>query len=457
VNDDSKAKELCAQHFYDKVRKEFVVLNGDGDWCSHAEGGYKRILASMWFSKKVREGDDSGAQRDPLSQVDRAMYDAAHLRGLDYCGRLAGCPKGIHVLPGVGRILVTQGPSLYQPDASGADWPNLRAFFGTLLIDDSAQMPTFIAWLAMGVRSLYAHKPRPGQAVVFAGPRNCGKSLAQQLITEILGGRMARPYQYMSGLTPFNSDLFQAEHQIIEDDQPSTRLEERRNFGSKIKEITANERQRLHAKGRDAIMLPVFWRATISVNDEPENLMMLPPMDDSLADKLIIFRAKRAVLPCDTDTTEGRDECWKTLVAEIPALVAHLLNSFDVAPAMRDGRYGFRAFHHPEIIASLCDLAPESRLLSIVDTEIFGALSTCTEWEGTSQELERRLIGSDSVAYDARKLFTYPTACGVYLSRLLVRLPQRFERVKTEKHNLWKLKKDSFSQKCEDAARMEDF
>ena len=37
----------------------------------------------------------------------------------------------------------------------------------------------------------------------------------------MFGGRAARPYQFMSGLTSFNSDLFEAEHLMIEDEQAS--------------------------------------------------------------------------------------------------------------------------------------------------------------------------------------------------------------------------------------------
>lgn len=56
----------------------------------------------------------------------------------------------------------------------------------------------------------------------------------------------------------------------------------RRNLRSHLKQMTVNEAQRLHAKNRDAIMVKPFWRLSISLNDEPEDLHVLPTIDAGL-------------------------------------------------------------------------------------------------------------------------------------------------------------------------------
>ena len=48
--------------------------------------------------------------------------------------------------------------------------------------------------------------------------------------------------------------------------------------------------------------LKPFWRMSISCNEEPENLMILTPMDDSLADKMIILKAYRNPMPMPQST-----------------------------------------------------------------------------------------------------------------------------------------------------------
>ena len=90
---------------------------------------------------------------------------------------------------------------------------------------------------------------------MLAGPRDCGKSLLQSLLTILFGGRSAKPYRYMTGETSFNADLFGAEHLVIEDEQPNTDIRARRNFGAQIKEFTSNPMQSCHGKFREAVGL----------------------------------------------------------------------------------------------------------------------------------------------------------------------------------------------------------
>jgi hypothetical protein len=49
----------------------------------------------------------------------------------------------------------------------------------------------------------------------------------------------------------------------------------------------------MHAKHREALTLDPIWRMTISLNEEPESLQVLPPLDESLEDKIIILRATK--------------------------------------------------------------------------------------------------------------------------------------------------------------------
>src|SRR5947199_4251918 len=90
------------------------------------------------------------------------------------------------------------------------------------------------------------------------------------------------------------------------------------------KNITVNDWQRCHAKNRVAISLAPFWRLSVTVNDEPENLMVLPPIDDSIEDKLIILRASKFMMPMPTVTLEQRKAFWQTLVEELPAFLYDL-------------------------------------------------------------------------------------------------------------------------------------
>ena len=422
---------------YDSGRKSYWTTNSRGGWIEITEPSLRKILRSAGFYNKPNKGDY-------LSQVDQKIKEIFTEQDVDYAGPLAGYNSGLIRRCG-NRLLVTSSPKLIQPQEG--EWPVLQTFFERLLVDGRYdQRPFFFAWLKIAYDSIRRGIWHPGQVLGLAGVRNSGKSLNQALITEVLGGRSAKPYRYMSGRTDFNADLFGAEHLMIEDEHSSTDIRARRQFGAQIKQFTVNETQSCHGKGRQALTLPPLWRVSISVNEEPEAMMVLPPMSDSehdsVADKLFLLRAMKAEMPMPTVTHDQRHAFWKRMMSELPAFIHFLLN-WDIPEELRDGRFGIKTWHHPKLLAALDELAPETRLLALADQVCFGEegivdmkLVMRTEWSGTAEQLERRLFDSIFAA-EARRLLSYPTACGVYLGRLAGRRQSRVKQLRTATARKW--------------------
>ena len=413
--------------YFDSFRGHYWIEDARTRWMPMNETGLKRLLKSKGFSAKAAEGE-------AVSALDLAIIEIQHNRNVDYAASLAGYAKGVYEILG-SRVLVVDSPKLIEPQAG--TWRTLQVVFDGLLADEHFDQTVYLfGWLKLALESLRAGERRPGQAFAVAGPKDCGKSLLQKLITELLGGRMASPYQYMTGATPFNGEMFRAEHLVIEDNAASTDIRARRSFGALLKTITVNDHQPCFAKGKQAVSLTPFWRLSISVNDEPENLMVLPPIDDSIEDKLILLKAHSTPLPMPTGTMEERRRFWDTLVSELPAFV-HFLGEWEIPRELQSQRFGVTHFHHPDLLRTLDDLAPESQLLEIIDAELFGG-PLPEAWEGKSEELEKRLIGSDSGnAYAARRLLGFRAACGTYLGRLAKKHPARVSRRVLDGYSLW--------------------
>jgi hypothetical protein len=126
---------------------------------------------------------------------------------------------------------------------------SVGTYLDSLLFDSRYDQRQYVyAWVKIAYEALRKGLWRGGPAMALAGPRGCGKSLLQNLFTEILGGRSAKPYRYMSGGTQFNADLFGPEHLMIEDEHSSTDIRSRRAFGSNIKQFTSNHTQSCHGK-----------------------------------------------------------------------------------------------------------------------------------------------------------------------------------------------------------------
>ena len=62
---------------------------------------------------------------------------------------------------------------------------------------------------------------------------------------------------------------------------------------------------------------------------------MLPPLDDSIADKLIMTKVERAIMPMATDTPPGRRKFWDAGCAELPYFV-NFLDEYEIPEDQKD-------------------------------------------------------------------------------------------------------------------------
>jgi energy-coupling factor transporter ATP-binding protein EcfA2 len=394
--------------YYEHAKRIYHRQDNYGNWIQILETALQRHLQ---IQHKVAK-----------SSCAKVIDGIQGANSISYAGPLAGYKKGIY-LAGGEKILVTTSPNLIAP-VKGS-WAIISSILRGLLGDEEHdQLLYFKCWLKIGLEALYNNEVRPGQAIAIVGPKDCGKSFLQNIMTQVFGGRSGVPYQYMTGDTPFNKDLFGAEHLMIEDNDPKTDIKSRRALGSAIKGFTVNEDQRCHAKGRDALVLRPFWRVSITVNDEPENMMLLPPIDDSLADKLMIFKARHFTLPMPTVTASERSAIQRRITADLPAFIWHLFNETKVPRNLESRRFGVTHFHHPEIIAMLWDLDPEKRFLRLVENSFKGR----TRWEGSAEDLEAEL-GKCGDIYEVRKVLSWNNACGTYLGRLAKKYPDKVKHL----------------------------
>lgn len=412
--------------FYDPAKRCYWIPNDRGDMIEVSETSMTRHLINAGFVHNKSQG---------AALLDDELIRLQRTRDVLYAGPLAGHDVGLQEQCGQ-RILVTRSPRLLLPVVGAC--PSIEQLIFDLFDDpdhpELDQIPYVLGWLKVAYESLLHKQLRPGQALAIAGPRDCGKSLLQALITEVLGGRSAKPYRYMSGATEFNGDLFGAEHLMIEDEVAFTDIRARRHFGARIKDFTVNATQSCHGKNRPALSLKPFWRLSITLNDEPENLLILPPIDDSLEDKIILLKAKKAGLPADIGTAEGRVRYWSQLMRELPMFLDALVQ-FPIPAALQSGRFGVKHFQHPTLIAALSEMSPEMRLMGLIDAALTEQ-EHVGQWTGTATELEQ-LLSESKVGFEARRLLDWSNATGTYLGRLARKLPNRVQAQRTNSARQW--------------------
>jgi hypothetical protein len=407
--------------YYDCDRKHYWIQDDRGAWVSVNTDALRLKLRCLGASDKKNKTTG-------VSEIDKYLGELFTSRNVFYAGPVAGHRSGVIEQHG-NRILVTNSPTLIIP--TPGPWDNFSKMLTQLLGDPEHPQPDYFhGWLLMARRCLISGDFKPGQCLVIAGSPDCGKSFLQNRITKLLGGRAAKPYQFMAHDTTFNRELFGAEHLMIEDVVSSTDIRARRNFGSRIKEFTVNEVQACHGKNRDGVNVNPMWRMTITVNDEPEDLMVLPPMIDSVADKFILLKAGRAEFPPETDA-------FRMIIdSELPHYLHWLHNEFKIPEAIQGRRYGVKSFQHPELLRSINDLAPEHELLLLINQHCFKHGATL--WKGTAGELQAYL--STCCERRVEGLFKWGQACATYLARLHKQFPQRFLSKRTKHERYWEIK-----------------
>lgn len=388
-----------------------------------------RILESV-KEHISKQGYSLAKERGKASPADTVISHLQSKDGgaVDYAGELAGHDAGIYSTREA-RYLVTNGATL--PTPTKTDWSLIKQFLETLFIND-VQLHRFYGWMKIAIEARNKGAIIPGQACVFAGPPGCGKSLLQQrIITALLGGRTCKPIQYIRGTTTFNKDLTRAEHWVLEDEHASTRLAHRRAFGTAVKDITVNQMHRLHGKGRDAqVSLPLFIRLTVSLNDEPENLMVLPPLDDSIVDKMMIFHVG-GEFAFDIREPEKRMEFEAKIDAAIPGFAWFLINEWVIADELKDTRFGIKAYISEEIMQVFEDNAEYNTLLELIDSHYYPSTQS-DRVVVTSAQLQNTLESADCImCHTARQLLGGAANVGGLLRKIADKYPDRVKCLTT--------------------------
>ena len=419
VGDDAKIAAVPLYFYADK--SAWFAPDNRGGYFKATSAAAQSFLADYGFSKAFKDSQGN-------SPAERALFWKMQNNSVAYAGELAGYPAGCHEI-NARKILVTNSPKLIIPQAG--EFPTIACLIETLFAyDKHSQAQIFFAWLARSFAAFLDRFQNPSGAVFrfapalyIVGPKECGKSaLIKFILQPLFGGRMANPANYLKE-GKFNKDLFAAALLVMDDENTSSNLAERRQRGEAIKSLIWSEEQRMEGKGADALILTPFRRLVMASNDDATGLQNCPALSPSLLDKLLILRVRRADgLP----TTDAENDQWaKKIRSELPAF-AHWLLRYEM-PAMLElsPRTRLPIFQHPAIVSALYDLQPEMRLLELID--LFGLVDGAAPfWEGHATEFEQAMKTKDE-KHLLDRVFTSGTTAGKMLTELSRMAPERVE------------------------------
>ncbi len=422
---ESKSGDPDEYYFDKNGGGAFWLKNAAEEWVALGENGLRRHL------KKDRGLRDKPVPGQLVSQCDEMISNVEKNKRVDYAGELAGYRAGFQIITGQ-RVLIPRSPVLVNPVKG--EWPKLRAFFDGLFCGEEPgseegkpgmqidQRHRFWAWHKQIMECYYSSNIASGLALCVAGEADSGKSRLAMILKMCLGDRVAKPYDFMIGRDNFNKDTYSSVLQLVDDENADTSIAARLKFGAQIKKLVANDEGKMRGMHRDGLNFEVLRRLVVLVNLEANRLMVMPPIDGDIKDKLLMLKGYRRPAPDHTITldTPAEQACWPmpmptrtdaekaalraTWRAELPAYLFWLLYEYKMPSEVSGGRFSVRHWQHPQILERLQQFSPHVRIWQqiesahVVFNEYDPGITSVAEtrpakwterqtWKGTCREL----------------------------------------------------------------------
>jgi len=410
--------------------RQYYFMRKGGDYVGTNERDISRRLARLGFNpyKDTKMGQT-------LSEIEEKLMDIIEDQRVDYAFPVAGHPVGV-LTQGNERILITKELPAIEPKEG--DWDVLRAFLEGLFNtpDGSCDQIEYVySWLSRAMAGLLHMQPNSGQAFIIAGDPDCGKTLVSKLLRMLFGGRVGKPYEYLTGQTRFNDELFATSLQMVDDEADKTDIRSRRHFVSGIKRFVGADGSRGEAKGGITFEVQPHWRIVIVCNFEEDNLRVLPPLDNDVIDKLILLRGYRAEkFPMPVGTVEEQKEFLETLISQLPAFMHFLMNEWKIPEALRFDRFGVRSYLNMDIVHRMDQITPWFELMLSMENEV---LRGDYIWVGTATDLYGLLRNHSSLTVREKERYTVK-GIGKHLTKVSGKFPDRcWQDNSTGRHRLW--------------------
>jgi hypothetical protein len=338
-------------------------------------------------------------------------------RACDWTGGLAGHRRGIILREGR-KFLITDEPDMIEPLAG--KWPIIKDIITQAFPNEDARI-VFLGWLSGGVDAIRKQTHQPAPMLVLAGEAKAGKSLLAHISKIVLGGRSGSPMTAWSGRLPWNDDILRTELLLIDDSVSSTDPRARKAFGASFKEAIYAGDVSINKRRESSLNLRPVWRVMVCCNETPENLSVIPPLEDGIEDKVILLRVSRIKTPMPAEKVDEKLAFAAAIRTELPAFI-HYLESFTVPAILSDSRSGVTAWKDPILLDAVMEISPEKRLENLISLALqkgfFSLTPGDSQWMSAA-EVQSVLENRDSpTATQAQVLLKFHATCGRSLAYL---------------------------------------
>lgn len=270
------------------------------------------------------------------------------------------------------RLLNTSNKQVMQPADSGEpeQFPWIYDFVMNAFDGDKNGVPAreyFLAWFKRFYEGSLQKDPQQGQSIVIAGEAHAGKSFISKWLIGMAMSGSCDASDILLGNTHFNEEAAHNAVWLCDDAVANGDMKTRQELAMRLKAMAAKPTVRYEPKFENAAELPFKGRVVVCCNVDPESLRVLPTMDGTIKDKIMLFRINPDYRP---HFYSKNSENEQRIMNELPFFLRWLLN-YQVHPQVIDNkntRFSVHSFHHPSLIEEANSEQPEARLAEMIES-----------------------------------------------------------------------------------------
>lgn len=215
---------------------------------------------------------------------------------------------------------------------------------------EAMQLNLFLAWFAHFYRSSYNFTPTQGCCMIIAGAPGGGKTLLnRRIVGDLMGGGPHQGYSlaqsHLSQGENWTASLAGKPLMAIDDALAASDMAGLNRFTSKVKDYVANATMHFNEKQVRTGLIPWFGRVVITCNLDAESMRIIPNLDQTVKDKIILLRTHDSHLKTRFPDKQKVDAI---LAEELPKLGRFLLD-YEPAADLLSGRFGVKGWAHPDL------------------------------------------------------------------------------------------------------------
>lgn len=318
--------------------------------------------------------DPSRRKGDTASEIDRALVHVQKVARVDALAPKIYHPEDVFHENGKRYLNISRVRAMPPAETEqewGVNFPWLGEFFNSCWDKPvSRQKEQFLDWFKRYYCSALAGNPAKGHALFLAGPIASGKTLTTGVLGKAFGG-MVPADSFLLNETTFNKEMLETGLWVVDDATSAHDPKAHLRFSENVKKFVANSLFNYNAKYKDETAVTWNGRLVVALNDDEIGIRMVPALEQSIEDKLVVLRFGQARL-----TFPSREKLEGIIDVELPFLLRWLVDWEPPAYLLNGGRFGLN-YIHPKLRIMALNSGGLSDLFGIIEMWVNGTGATC--------------------------------------------------------------------------------